>query len=425
MMKYIKQITFSLLSALIPFQGFCQIDIDKCIQMAYANYPQIEEYNLIEASKQFDLKNSSLAWAPQFSISGKASWQSDVVKMPVDIPGFEFNIPHDQYGATIDMTQQIWDGGKGAAEKNLINAGAEVKSKQLKVNMYSIRSRVQNIYLSIILIDKQLELNEILRTNLTRNLGEIDALVSAGVALLSDKDQIKVNILACEQQKTGLETDRKAYVKMLSLLTGVQLEGEKLLEPSVELHPDPSARISRPELELYDAQSMQINFQKEQLKVALMPRFNLNVQGGYARPGLNMLSGEFKPYLTAGVKMQWNFGSLYTLKNNRRKSDAEFRKVELATRSFKLNTSIEAVQKQGEIEKAADVLSRDGEIIKLRQSIRETGEIQYKEGVIKMNDYLSLLDEEFKAKLNFNLHTLQYIMACYDLQNTLGTENQQ
>lgn len=422
-MNKFKHIT--LLAALIPVQGYSQTSIDECIRMAYANYPQIEEYDLIEASKQYDLKNSSLAWAPQFSISGKASWQSDVVEMPADIPGFEFNIPHDQYGATIDMTQQIWDGGKGAAEKNLINAGAEVKSKQLKVSLYSIRSRVQNIYLAIILIDKQLELNEVLRTNLIRNLGEVDALLNGGVALLSDKDQIKVNILACEQQRTGLETDRRAYVKMLSLLTGMQLEGEKLLEPSVDLHPDFSAEISRPELELYDAQTRQINFQKDQLKVALMPRFNLNIQGGYGRPGLNMLSGEFRPYLTAGIKMQWNFGALYTIRNDRKKADADFMKVELSTKSFKLNTSIEAAEKQGEIDKAADVLSRDGEIIKLRQSIRETGETQYKEGVIKMNDYLSLLDEEFKAKLNFNLHTLQYLLACYDLENTLGTHNQQ
>jgi len=425
MMNRTRKITFSLLAALVPIQGFCQIDIDKCIRMAYANYPQIEEYDLIEMSKQYDLKNSSSVWAPQFSISGKASWQSDVVKMPVDIPGFEFNIPHDQYGATIDITQQIWDGGKAAAEKNLIRSGAEVKSKQLKVNMYSIRSRVQNIYLTIILIDKQLELNDVLRANLIRNLGEIDALVGCGVALLSDKDQIKVNILACEQQKTGLETDRRAYVKMLSLLTGVQLEGEKLLEPLVDIHPNSASEIHRPELELYNAQSRQINFQKDQLKVALMPRLNFNIQGGYGRPGLNMLSGEFKPYLIAGIKLQWNFGALYTLNNDRRKMDADFKKVELATKSFKLNTSIEAAQKQGEIDKAADVLSRDEEIIKLRQSIRETGETQYKEGVIKMNDYLSLLDEEFKAKLNFNLHTLQYLLACYDLQNTLGTNNQQ
>lgn len=411
------------IAALIPTDAFCQIDLDKCIRMAFENYPQIEEYNLIEASRQYDIENASLAWVPQVSISGKASWQSDVVKMPIDIPGFEFNIPHDQYGATIDVSQQIWDGGKVAVSKKLTNAGAEVKSKQLEVNLYSIRSRVQNIYLSIILIDKEMELNEVLRSNLARNLEELEALVNGGVAVQSDKDQIKVNILSCEQTKVGLETDRKAYVKMLGLLTGMDLDGENIPEPTIDVRTTLPSEILRPELELYEAQSKQIEIQKEQLKVALMPKLNLNLQGGIGRPGLNMLSGEFKPYFTTGIKLQWNFGSLYTLKNDRKKSDAELRKVELAMDSFRLNTTIEAAQKLGEIEKAADVLSRDEEIISLRQSIRETGETQYKEGVIKMNDYLSLLDEEFKAKLNFNLHKIQYLMAIYDLQNTLGTNN--
>ena len=67
-----------------------------------------------------------------------------------------------------------------------------------------------------------------------------------------------------------------------------------------------------------------------------------------------------------------------------------------------------------------DVIARDEEIIELRKSIRETAEQQYKEGVIKMNDYLSLLDEEFKARLNRNVHEVQYMMDLLDLNNTLG-----
>ena len=67
-------------------------------------------------------------------------------------------------------------------------------------------------------------------------------------------------------------------------------------------------------------------------------------------------------------------------------------------------------------------LRRDDEIIRLRQSIRETAENQYKEGVIKMNDYLNILDDEFNARLNQDIHAIQYIMAVLDYQNTIGTE---
>lgn len=399
-----------------------QIDMDSCISLAYENYPQIQEYDLIEASRKYDISNASLAWAPQLSVSGKASWQSSVVEMPFDISGMKFDIPHDQYGITADLTQQIWDGGASSIKRKLIDAGSDVKTRQLEVNLYAIRSRVQNIYLGINLIDRQLKLNEVLSASLQRTLEEMDALVDNGVAFASDRNQVKVSILSCEQQKIALQTDRMAYVQMLGLLTGRDMRNEIFPEPGPEAYTVSAQGIARPELALYDAQARQVELQKRQLNANLSPRLNLNLQAGYGRPGLNMLSGKFDPYFVAGVKMQWNLGGFYTLKNDRRKSDAEAARVDLARKSFILNTSVEAVQKQSEIEKAADVMGRDDEIIRLRKSIRQTAENQYKEGVVKMNDYLKLLDDEFNARLSYDIHVIQYIMAVLDLQNTIGTD---
>ena len=410
------------LALLTLLPAFGQTDLESCIKLAYDNYPQIEEYDLIEASRKYDVRSAATAWAPQLSISGKASWQSTVVEMPFDIPGMKFDIPHDQYGVTADLTQQIWDGGATSIKRKLIDAGADVKSRQLEVNLYSIRSRVQNIFLGINLIDRQLALNEVLSANLRRTLEEMDARVDYGVAFASDRDQIKVSLLSCDQQKIALETDRRAYVKMLGMLTGRDMQDETFTEPEADSYKLSPAEISRPELALYDAQTKQIDLQKQQLNVNLTPHFNLNLQAGYGRPGLNMLSGKFDPYFVAGIRMQWNFGSFYTLKNDRSKSAAEAERIELARKSFLLNTSVEAMQKQSEIEKAADVMERDDEIIRLRQSIRETAENQYKEGVIKMNDYLNILDDEFNARLNQDIHAIQYIMAVLDYQNTIGTE---
>ena len=421
-MKNYKSVIFTAMASLIVLPTFAQTDIESCIRLAYDNYPQIQEYDLIEATRKFDLENAATAWAPQLNVSGKASWQSAVVEMPFDITGMKFNRPHDQYGISADINQQIWDGGATSLKRKLADAGADVKSRQLDVNLYSIRSRVQNIYLGINLIDRQLALNDVLSSNLKRTLQEIKAMVENGVAYASDQDQIKVSILSCDQQKIALQTDRKAYVQMLSLLTGQDLSNATFPEPKPDLYKASALEISRPELALYDAQSKQIDLQKRQLNANLSPRFNLNLQAGYGRPGLNMLSGKFDPYFVAGLKMQWNIGAFYTLKNDRRKSDAEAERVELARKSFLLNTSVEAQQKKSEIDKAADILQRDDEIIRLRQNIRITAEKQYKEGIIKMNEYLNLLDDEFTARLNSDIHSIQYIMAVFDLQNTTGTE---
>lgn len=406
------------LAVFISINAGAQITLDECIENAFSNYPQIKEKELIQASEKFDLKNASLAWVPQLSISAKATWQSEVVEMPFSMPGMDFNIPHDQYGITADITQQIWDGGTSAAKTLQAKTGAEVKRKQLEVNMYTIRSKVQSVYLGIILIDKQLKLNAILEEDLNRSLNEVRTLVEGGIKWESDIDQIRVNILSCEQQKTGLQTDRAAYVRMLSLLTGQDLTGQTFVEPQIEA--TSSMEIKRPELNLYDAQLQQVAAQKKQLDASLCPRFNFTVQAGYGRPSLNMLSGEFNPYVIAGIKMQWNLGSLYSFKNDRRKTELDSRKLDYARESFILNTSVEAIQKQSQVEKDIDILQKDEEIVKLRKSIRETGENQYKESVLKMNDYLSLLDEEFKARLNNDIHKVQYIMDVLDRNYTLG-----
>lgn len=405
------------------YAAHAQTTLDECIGWAYDNYPQIKEMSLIEMTKGIDLKNAAYVWLPHLNISGKATWQSEVVEMPMDIPGMDINIPHDQYGLTAEFTQQIWDGGTSRSHKELAEAGAEVKKTRLETNLWSIRSRVQNVFLGIILIDKQLELNRLLRESLERSSEEVKSRMEAGVALPSDLDQVSVNILICLQQRASLDADRKSYVKILGLLTGRDMTDVELAVPQDAVnYVDDGARDfeTRPEMAFYAAQLKQNEFQRRQLNTLISPKLNLSLQGGYGRPGMNMLSGDFSGYFVAGLKLQWNIGALYTRGLDKRKVNAGAQKIDLTRKSFILNSSVEAEQKNNAILKARDVLEKDSEIIGLRQRIRASGENQYREGTIKMNDYLSMLDEEYKAKANESMHEVQLMMAVYDMKNTIG-----
>lgn len=423
MKRVLKNVFVPLAAICAGYAAHAQTTLDECIGWAYDNYPQIKEMSLIEMTKGIDLKNAACAWLPHLNISGKATWQSEVVEMPMDIPGMDINIPHDQYGLTAEFTQQIWDGGTSRSQKELAEAGAEVKKTQLETNMWSIRSRVQNVFLGIILIDKQLELNRLLRESLERSSEEVKSRMAAGVALPSDLDQVSVNILSCLQQRASLDADRKSYVKILGLLTGRDMTDVELAVPQDAVnYVDDGARDfeTRPEMAFYAAQLKQNEFQRRQLNTLISPKLNLSLQGGYGRPGMNMLSGDFSGYFVAGLKLQWNIGALYTRGLDKRKVNADAQKIDLTRKSFILNSSVEAEQKNNAILKARDVLEKDSEIIGLRQRIRASGENQYREGTIKMNDYLSMLDEEYKAKANESMHEVQLMMAVYDMKNTIG-----
>ena len=395
------------------------VSMEECLDMARENYPQIRKFGLIDATEKYDLSIASSTWIPQFSVSGKATWQSDVVEMPFEIPGFELDMPHDQYSLSANVTQHIWDGGVSSSQREAVKTAAEVQRGQTEVSLYSIRSRVQNVYLGILLLDEQISQNRLLMESLQRNAAEVQVMIDNGMAYRSDLDMINVNILDCMQQTDALNADREAYVKILTLLTGQDMSGKELEVPSDAEAVDVRS-VSRPEMALYDARLRQNDAQIKQLNAKISPQFDLTLQGGLGRPGLNMLKNDFAPMFIAGIKMQWNIASLYTRKSDKRKIESARQDIELERETFLFNTGLDATQQQTEVDKARMMLDKDDEIIRLRSSIRLAGEEQYRNGTIKMTDLMDMIDDEHNARLARSVHHIQLLMAIYDLKDTVG-----
>ena len=226
--------------------------------------------------------------------------------------------------------------------------------------------------------------------------------------------------LACEQQREELVSDRSAYLEMLGKLTGTELDDMTLIIPDEDEALCGNAEVSRPEIALYDAQMLQNEAQLHQINSKISPKFNISIQGGIGRPGLNILKNTFQPYYTAGIRMSWDIGALYTRKDEKRKLDAKMRSIESDRETFMFNTSLNAMQMRNEIDKARALLEKDREIIALQASIREAGEEQYRNGVISMSDLMTRIDDEYKARTSESIHRIQLLMAIYDLKNCLG-----
>lgn len=410
---------FLILWAGIASAAAAQVTLSDCVEKARNNYPQIQELGLIREAEKYDLSTASQSWLPQLTISGKAQYQSKVVEMPFEIPEFKFNLPHDQYSLVGEVSQTLWDGGTTASKKRLVSADAQIQSQQVEVSLYSIRQKVENIFLGILLIDKQIAQNEIAIKSLYRNRESVLAGIEHGVSYKSDLSIVDVNILNYKQTISSLNSDRQAYVDMLGRLTGEDLSQAQFVEPPVDLQID-TTTLARPELQLYKAQLEQTRVQRQDLQTNLYPKFNLSLQGGIGRPGLNILKNEFEPYYTVGVKMQWNLGALYSRKNDIRKIAAQKERIEREQETFVFNTMLDVTDRLNEVRKARQVLEQDREIIRLREDIRQAGEEQYKQGVIMLTDLMDMIDEEFNARVAESLHQVQLIMAICDLKTTLG-----
>lgn len=162
-----KRMVFSLSFLLFVSGMYAQITLEECQRKTQVNYPLVHQYGLVEKTKEYNLENAAKGYLPQFALSAKASYQSDVTELPVKIPGVELKrLPKDQYQVMLELQQKIWDGGGIRMQKKQTIAEADVEKEKLNVDMYSLNSRVNDLYFGILLLDEQLRQNALLQDEL-------------------------------------------------------------------------------------------------------------------------------------------------------------------------------------------------------------------------------------------------------------------
>ena len=205
---------------------------------------------------------------------------------------------------------------------------------------------------------------------------------------------------------------------MLSLLTGEEVPASASLQKPVAESDIQVMANNRPELLWFEAQHGRLQVQEEALKTGLMPRLGLFVQGAYGIPGRNMLKNEFTPYYVAGVRLSWNFGSLYTLRNDRRVIDTSRRQLDSNRDVFLFNTRIQATQQESAVESVRRQMVDDDEIIRLRTNIRKASEAKVANGTMTVTDMLRDMTSENLARQTKALHEVQLLMNIYQLKYT-------
>jgi len=410
---------------IVPFMSIKTqetLSITNCYELARNNYPLIRQYELINKTEGYNLSNAGKAWLPQLGVSAKASYQSDVTKLPFDtekiaglIPGFSIpTLSKDQYQVLAEVNQNLWDGGVTHSTREITRAQAIADREQLETDLYTLNERVNQLYFGSLLQDELLKQNDILQKELQVNINRIIAMINNGVANESDKESLEVELLNARQSEIELKAGREAYRLMLGILIGKSItESTELLIPVVP-GSNLSTNINRPELRALDAQEELIDMRNKQINAGLMPQIGLFIQGGYGRPGLNMLKDSFEPFYVAGVRFSWNIGRYYTLRNDRKKIEINKKNINLQREMFIFNISLDITRQNTEIKKIRDLIIADNDIVKLRTNIKKAAEIKLENGVISVTDLIREINAEDLAKQNIATHRMQYLMSIYN-----------
>jgi outer membrane protein TolC len=396
--------------------------LENCYELARQNYPLIKKHDLISRSSNYSVENAGKGFLPQFSLAGQATYQSQTVDFQKAIgggPGVLLPpLSKDQYKIQAEVNQTIYDGGSIKNQQDMIRAGEASQQQSLEVSLYALKDRIDQLYFSILLIDEQIRQNNISRDNFQNSADRAKAAYENGTALKSAVDEFLAEVATTEMVSMELKSNRKAYTDMLSVFIGQPLGQESALVMPSQIVTDPV--IKRPELALYDLNRKIYDVQERQLKSDYMPRVNAFVQGAYGRPTLNFIDNDFGAWWMGGVRMIWNLGSLYTIKNNRSNLKINKDYLDVDKETFIYNTNLSLDKESQDVAKYAILIRQDETIISLRSSVASAARAQLDNGVITPHDYISKVNAENLARQSKILHSVQLIQAQYQYKNTTG-----
>jgi outer membrane protein TolC len=419
-----KKTSLLLLSLLATASVFAQLTLEACYAKARANYPLIRQYDLLDRAERYSLENIARNYLPHATLNGQASYRSDVTTLPIDWQslGIPLEIPavsKDQYRAEIEIRQTLWDGGQTAAQRSIAKAAGEVERKRTDVSLYAVEEKVCQLFFGILMMNERLKILDLKEKDLTSNKATVASLLKNGSATQSDLDQIQVALLQLEQTRTEQSETKLALCRMLSLFVHEDLSVNTApVKPDSRLSSAPA--VHRPELALLEAQESLLEKHYRSITAKNRPLFGLFAQGGYGRPGLNLLRDDFDFFALAGVQLTWNFGNLYTQKNERRILQSNIHSIALQRETLLFNIDLQLTQAHSEIEKTRKLLLRDDEIIALRERLKQTGESKYKNGVYRLHELIRDIQAEEEARQTKALHEIQYLHSVHRYNREKG-----
>lgn len=394
------------------------VTLENCYALAIQNYPLAKQSELLTQKSAFETASLNTAKLPKIDLNAQATYQSEVTGLPIPLPNVT-PLNKDQYRATLDMNQLIYNGGLIDSNIKLKAIQTQTQQQQVAVNLHSIKTRINQLYFSILLAQERKLILNSKQDQLASKIKEVKSGVKFGLLLPASEQVLEAENLKIKQQLRETELDKNRLLANLSELIAVPLDEKTIFEkPMVALAND--AAISRPEIELFALQNQQISSSKELISKNKLPKINAFGTAGYGNPGLNMLNNSFQTFYMVGLKANWNVWDWDKTKKDKEALSVSESIIATEKETFLLNTHMQLEEIQTEINKLEEALKTDQEIVSLRESVAKSSDAQLKNGVITSSDYLVEFSHLYESQINQKTHQIQLALAKANYQIIKG-----
>jgi outer membrane protein TolC len=395
------------------------VTLEDCYRLARENYPRLTDAQRQQEISDLKIKNIGTAWNPQLNLNGQATYQSEVTKVTVPIPGINIPSPSkDQYKMYLDVKQTIYDGGASQAGSSLEKSGLAAEQQNLEVEIYSLHDKVNQLYFGILLMTENESVMQLKKTLLDERIKVLESGFKNGMVTSRDLDLLKAERLLTDQQIGEIHSERSSGLGALGILTNQILnENTILAEPAIRTK---SESISRPELKYFDLLGNKIDQNSDLLQKTRNPKIFGFGQAGYGRPGLNMLKDSFDPYYLVGLGVSWNIIDWKQTGRNRQILEVQKKLIGSQRATFDQNLSIALFRANEAIKKAEQLLKVDEELVLLRENIAKHSASQLENGTITSADYIVDLNAVTQANINRKSHKVQLFQSVENYNTLTG-----
>ena len=422
-------LTLIVLSLCVNLHGLADVTLEYCLERAEENYPIIKKFDLVENTTKLNLSEINRGWLPSLGLSAQGSMQNIVPAFPDILSnmlaqnGFQLKgISKLQHKIAAEFNQTIWDGGSSKASREIERASLEESKAALNVELYAIRSHVENLFFAILLIQEQLKQTESTITLLSANLQRLESMVKNGIATQSDADMVEAQYLILKQNVASARSSMEGYRDALSVYIGEGLGDNELRCPDAVM--PKYSESARPELTLFDKRIAQNIARGKALDTTVMPRLGFFTQAYYGYPGYNyfesMSNRNNSLNVIAGIKVSWLTDGLYTKKLKHKRLSLNTEMINVDKERFLFNSRLQSIQEEKEINAIRDIMKEDTRIVELRSNVRRSAESQLQNGIIDATALLSKINDENQARLNAAYHKIQLAQNIHKLKNTLN-----
>lgn len=395
------------------------ITLEQCYQWSRENYPLIKKQELIKKAEQYTTENALKGWLPQVNITAQATYQNDVTQFPLKLPNMNVEpLSKDQYKVFADVSQTIYDGGNIKNQKKLALAQSEIQNQQLAVDLDKLKERINQLYFGILQTDKQLSQLQLTKSDINEGIKKADAQLKNGVIFRSNLDVLKAELVKIEQKEIELHAIKQNFVQMLSYFIKKNIDENTQLETPEKILL--TKNNNRSELKLFDAQKQLLETQRKIINTKNTPKLGAFFQGGYGKPGFNMLKNEFDIFYIGGIRLNIPISGFYTQKNDLALLENQSQDIEIQRENFLFNQNFIEIQQRNDLEKIQNLIDKDNELIELRKNIKTASLAQLENGIINTNDYLREVTAEEQAILTKITHEIQYLLTQYNLKAQLN-----